>query len=73
MGTVNYNCPSCAAPLTFNPERQRFCCDYCLSEFSPEKMMGVYLRYLYADTRQDFGMAATTGSFLSHGGGGRHF
>lgn len=33
MGTVNYNCPSCAAPLTFNPQRQRFCCEYCLSEF----------------------------------------
>ncbi|MBC5728444.1 hypothetical protein H8R91_07910 [Ruminococcus sp. NSJ-71] len=42
MGTVNYNCPSCAAPLTFNPQRQRFCCEYCLSEFSPEKIQQIY-------------------------------
>lgn len=56
MGTVNYNCPSCAAPLTFNPERQRFCCDYCLSEFSPEKIQQLYAKREEggADARQEF-------------------
>lgn len=56
MGTVNYNCPSCAAPLTFNPERQRFCCEYCLSEFSPEKIQQIYAEREQsgADTQQEF-------------------
>lgn len=56
MGTVNYNCPSCAAPLTFNPERQRFCCEYCLSEFSPEKIQQIYAKREEsgADNQQKF-------------------
>lgn len=56
MGTVNYNCPSCAAPLTFNPERQRFCCEYCLSEFSPEKIQQIYAEREQsgADSQQEF-------------------
>lgn len=56
MGTVNYNCPSCAAPLTFKPERQRFCCEYCLSEFSPEKIQQIYSQREQsgADNQQEF-------------------
>lgn len=56
MGTVNYNCPSCAAPLTFNPQRQRFCCEYCLSEFSPEKIQQIYAEREQsgADSQQEF-------------------
>ena len=42
MATMNYTCPSCGAPLTFNPDTQRFGCEYCLSEFSPEKIQQMY-------------------------------
>lgn len=38
MATMNYKCPACGAPLTFNPDTQRFDCEYCLSQFSPEKI-----------------------------------
>ena len=42
MATVNYTCPSCGAPLTFNPDKQMFCCEYCLSEFSDKFIQDYY-------------------------------
>lgn len=42
MATVNYTCPSCGAPLTFNPDKQMFCCEYCLSEFSDKYIQDYY-------------------------------
>lgn len=32
--TVTYQCPNCSAGLAFNPEKQKFCCEFCLSEFT---------------------------------------
>ena len=34
MATVNYTCPNCAAPLKFNPDKQMFSCEYCMSDFT---------------------------------------
>lgn len=35
---VTYHCPNCAAGLAFNPEKQKFCCEYCLSEFTEAEL-----------------------------------
>lgn len=34
--TITHHCPNCGGPLTFNPEDQKFHCDYCLSIFTIE-------------------------------------
>lgn len=36
--SVTYQCPNCAAGLSFNPEKQKFCCEFCLSEFTQEEL-----------------------------------
>ena len=33
MATMNYKCPNCDGPLRFDPDKQLFTCEYCLSEF----------------------------------------
>lgn len=38
MATMNYKCPNCDGPLTFNPDKQRFTCDFCLGEFEPAQV-----------------------------------
>lgn len=42
MATVNYKCPSCGAPLTFNPDKQQFTCEYCGSEFTEQHIQQIY-------------------------------
>ncbi len=41
MATMNYKCPNCDGPLTFNPDKQLFTCDYCLGEFSPAQVQQI--------------------------------
>ena len=36
--TVTYQCPNCSAGLAFHPEKQKFCCEFCLSEFTEEEL-----------------------------------
>ena len=38
MATMNYKCPNCDGPLTFNPDKQLFTCEYCLGEFAPAQV-----------------------------------
>ena len=38
MATMNYKCPNCDGPLTFNPDKQMFTCEFCLGEFSPAQV-----------------------------------
>lgn len=38
MATMNYKCPNCDGPLTFNPDKQLFCCEFCLGEFPPAQV-----------------------------------
>jgi len=33
-----YLCPNCAAALTFAPDKGKFACEFCLSEFSEEEL-----------------------------------
>lgn len=42
MAIVNYKCPNCDAPLTFNPDKQLFTCDYCCSEFPEQQIQQIY-------------------------------
>ncbi|MBO5355645.1 MAG: TFIIB-type zinc ribbon-containing protein [Clostridia bacterium] len=37
--TVTYQCPNCSAGLAFNPEKQKFCCEFCLSEFTERELL----------------------------------
>ncbi len=32
--TIIYQCPNCGGGLTFDAEKQKFCCEFCLSEFT---------------------------------------
>ncbi len=35
---INNKCPSCGAPISFNPSVGKWKCEYCLSEFTIEEM-----------------------------------
>ena len=35
--TLIYQCPNCGAGLAFDAEKQKFCCEFCLSEFTEEQ------------------------------------
>ena len=36
--TVTYQCPNCSAGLSFDPAKQKFCCEFCLSEFTEQEL-----------------------------------
>ena len=38
METVDHKCPSCTAPLPFNPEIQKWKCEYCGNEYTLEEL-----------------------------------
>lgn len=42
MATVNYKCPNCGGPLTFNPDKQQFSCEYCMSDFEEKFIQDLY-------------------------------
>ena len=40
QSTVAYQCPCCGAGLGFDPEKQKFACEFCLSEFDEAELAG---------------------------------
>ena len=36
--TVTYKCPNCDAGLTFDPEKQKFICEFCISDFTEDEL-----------------------------------
>ena len=40
QNTVAYQCPCCGAGLGFDPEKQKFACEFCLSEFDEAELAG---------------------------------
>ena len=38
QSTLIYNCPNCDAGLTFDAQKQRFACEFCMSEFTEEEI-----------------------------------
>ncbi len=41
--TVTYQCPNCGAGLNFDPDRQKFACDFCMSDFTEDELCGADL------------------------------
>lgn len=38
MATLTYKCPNCDGGMVFDPEKQQYSCEYCLSVFSQEEL-----------------------------------
>lgn len=38
---VSYQCPNCEAPLSFDPEKGAFHCEYCLSTYSEADLLAI--------------------------------
>ena len=38
MDTVSYQCPNCGGSLIFDPEQQKYHCEYCISYFTEEEL-----------------------------------
>ena len=38
MATVSYKCPNCGGGLVYEPESGQYQCEYCLSEFTQQKL-----------------------------------
>lgn len=36
--TITYKCPNCGGGLQFDPDKQKYACEYCLSEFTQEEL-----------------------------------
>lgn len=36
--TITYQCPNCGGGLHFDPEKQKYSCEYCLSDFTQEEL-----------------------------------
>ena len=53
MATMNYVCPNCNGPLRFNPDKQMFSCEYCLSDFTPEKIQQLNEQKEQKETRDE--------------------
>ena len=53
MATLNYKCPKCGGPLQFNPETQKFLCEYCYSEFTDNEVQERYAEREQQQTRDE--------------------
>lgn len=38
MAVITYKCPNCGGGLVFNPNTQKYRCEYCLSDFNQEEL-----------------------------------
>lgn len=38
MAVITYKCPNCGGDLRFNPESQKYRCEYCISEFTQQQL-----------------------------------
>lgn len=53
MATVNYKCPNCAGPLKFNPDKQKFSCEYCMSDFDEKTIQDLYAKKEQKETAEE--------------------
>lgn len=37
--TITYQCPNCGGGLGFDPEKQKYACEYCMSEFEEKELV----------------------------------
>ncbi len=38
MAVISYKCPNCGGELIFDPSRQQYLCEYCISHFTQEEL-----------------------------------
>lgn len=38
MATISYKCPNCGGGLQFNPAKQNYQCEFCMSDFSQQQL-----------------------------------
>lgn len=43
MALVSYKCPNCGGSVVFDP-KTKFCCEFCMSEFTKEEMEAAALK-----------------------------
>lgn len=53
MATINYKCPNCGGPLKFNPDKQKFSCEYCMSDFDEKTIQDLYAEQEAKESRDD--------------------
>ena len=41
MAAITYKCPNCGGGLIFEPETQKYKCEYCLSRFMQVDLEGL--------------------------------
>ncbi len=58
MDTLQYKCPNCGAELQYKADRQKFGCDYCLSEYTEEEIKTVCSEQENTDLSQNVDEAA---------------
>lgn len=42
MPTIQYKCPSCGGSLEFDPAKQNFSCEFCLSRFTEDELKAAF-------------------------------
>ena len=42
MAIQSYKCPGCGAAIEFKPDKQKFHCDFCLSEYTEQEINDIY-------------------------------
>lgn len=60
MSVLTYKCPNCDGGLVFDPKKQLFACEYCLSEFTEEELRALQpaSQEEQENTQEDFEEAA---------------
>lgn len=65
MPVVTYRCPNCGGELTFDPTLQKFCCEYCDTDFAEEEIHALYPEETEPETEEEENDSAD-GEFQSH-------
>ena len=60
MALVSYKCPNCGGSVVFDPKKQKFCCEFCMSEFTKEEMEAAALKSTETSGTQEGSSAADT-------------
>ena len=50
MATMEYKCPKCGAPISFNPDKQLFSCEYCGADTTVEEIQKLYAQQEQTET-----------------------
>ena len=64
--TIQYKCPNCGGELKFNAEKQKFSCEYCLSDFTEEQIKDVCAKNEGVDLSQNVEEQKAAEEFAEH-------